>query len=51
LEIIVQLFHISVKNPPPICAGIPHIDKLASVCIDIFNVTWTEKVYNIYITM
>eukprot|EP00111_Clytia_hemisphaerica_P020305 TCONS_00059833-protein len=35
---------VSLRNPPPLCAGIPHLEKYASVCIDFFNIEWTEKV-------
>lgn len=33
-----------MRNPPPICVGIPHLQKYASICIDIYNVTWSQKV-------
>lgn len=34
---------ISVKNPPPICAEIPYVHKLASLCIRVFNISLDQN--------
>ncbi|XP_065056609.1 uncharacterized protein LOC135684852 [Rhopilema esculentum] len=31
---------VSVKNPPPICVEVPVLRRLASFCIDFYNITW-----------
>ena len=31
---------ISVRNPPPICFGVPYLKKYASICLDFYNITW-----------
>eukprot|EP00795_Rhopilema_esculentum_P010246 gene10246-18936_t len=35
---------ISVKNPPPICFKIPVLKKLASLCLDFYNLSWRDHV-------
>jgi hypothetical protein len=34
---------VSAKNPPPICFGIPYLEKEASVCIRFYNLDYTER--------
>ncbi|BFZ15702.1 hypothetical protein BsWGS_18741 [Bradybaena similaris] len=37
---------ISVKNPPPICASIPYIHQLASLCIRFYNLDYKAKQFS-----
>lgn len=37
---------ISVKNPPPVCAGIPYIHQVASLCIRFYNLDYKEKQFS-----
>lgn len=34
---------VSLRNPPPVCAGIPHLEKYASICLVFYNITWDQK--------
>ncbi|RUS68594.1 hypothetical protein EGW08_023644 [Elysia chlorotica] len=34
---------ISVSNPPPLCAAIPYLKKLASACVQFSNLTFQDK--------
>ncbi|KAK3087456.1 hypothetical protein FSP39_006137, partial [Pinctada imbricata] len=34
---------LSARNPPPICAGIPGLEKYGSVCIDLYNMDYTKS--------
>ncbi|XP_059178689.1 uncharacterized protein LOC131957884 isoform X2 [Physella acuta] len=34
---------ISVKNPPPICAAIPYVHNLASLCIRFYNLDYKDS--------
>ncbi|KAH9489921.1 hypothetical protein Btru_036633 [Bulinus truncatus] len=34
---------ISVKNPPPICAAIPYVHNLASLCLRFYNLDFVNK--------
>lgn len=47
LTLLLLLFfstlHRIVRNPPPLCAGIPHLQKYASVCLVFYNITWDQK--------
>lgn len=33
---------LTAKNPPPICFGIPRLRKLASLCVDLYKLTFSE---------
>lgn len=35
---------LAVKNPPPLCAGIPHLEKYASICLVFHDISWSQKV-------
>ncbi|XP_057301291.1 uncharacterized protein LOC130635820 [Hydractinia symbiolongicarpus] len=35
---------VSLRNPPPLCVGIPHLHDYASLCVVLYNVTWSGKV-------
>lgn len=37
-------FSFSVRNPPPICFGVPYLSKYASICLDFYNITWKEHI-------
>lgn len=37
---------VSVKNPPPICAAIPYIHNLASLCVRFYNLDYKEKQFS-----
>jgi len=30
---------ISARNPPPICFGVPHLEKEVSLCVDFYNLS------------
>ena len=32
-----------MRNPPPICAEIPDLHKFGSLCVDFYNVTFTQN--------
>ncbi|KAK6961043.1 hypothetical protein BgiMline_033715, partial [Biomphalaria glabrata] len=34
---------ISVKNPPPICAAIPYVHNLASLCLRFYNLDYVDQ--------
>lgn len=34
---------ISERNPSPICFGIPYLKKEASICIDLYNLSFTKQ--------
>jgi len=36
---------VSAKNPPPICVGVPHLEKAASICIDLHDLDVLNKVF------
>ena len=33
-----------MRNPPPICIGIPFVKKYAKICLDFYNLTWRTHV-------
>lgn len=33
----------SARNPPPICVGIPYLEKEASICIDIYDIDYSKN--------
>jgi len=35
---------VSVRNPPPICIGIPYLKKYAKLCLDLYNITWKKHI-------
>jgi len=35
---------VSVRNPPPLCANIPYLKKVASVCLYLYNVRWKKRI-------
>ncbi|CAG5125664.1 unnamed protein product [Candidula unifasciata] len=37
---------ISVKNPPPVCAAIPYIHQVASLCIRFYNLDYKAKQFS-----
>ena len=37
---------VSAKNPPPICFGIPHLEKAASLCVDFYNMDYTNVTFS-----
>uniref|UniRef100_A0A0C9R8Y3 HisS protein n=1 Tax=Fopius arisanus TaxID=64838 RepID=A0A0C9R8Y3_9HYME len=38
---------VSVRNPPPICVGIPELEKLsADVCLQLYDLSFTKKLYH-----
>jgi hypothetical protein len=37
---------VSAKNPPPICFGIPKLEKFGSFCIDFYNLDVTDKKFS-----
>jgi len=34
---------ISVKNPPPVCGGIPYVHKFASLCLQLYELSIENK--------
>jgi len=36
---------VSAKNPPPICFGIPHLEKAASLCVDFYNMDYANETF------
>ena len=43
VSILIYLLISTVKNPPPICAEIPYVHKLASLCIRVFNISLDQN--------
>ena len=33
-----------MRNPPPICIGIPYLKRYAKLCLDLYNITWKKRV-------
>ena len=33
-----------MRDPPPVCIGIPYVKKYAEICLDLYNITWRKHV-------
>jgi hypothetical protein len=45
-KFIVLNITVSAKNPPPICFGIPFLEKEASLCLRFYNMDWSQKTFS-----
>ncbi|KAI0241202.1 hypothetical protein LSAT2_033062 [Lamellibrachia satsuma] len=37
---------ISARNPPPICFGVPHFEKEASVCLELYDLNISSSIFS-----
>ncbi|CAH1797251.1 unnamed protein product [Owenia fusiformis] len=37
---------ISARNPPPVCIGVPYLEKYASVCLDFYNLDISKTAFS-----
>ncbi len=41
-----NICHFAARNPPPICVGVPHLEKEASVCLDFYDLDISKKTFS-----
>jgi hypothetical protein len=42
-KLVIINITVSAKNPPPICFGIPYLEKAASICLHFYDIDWSDK--------